>query len=160
MFNEAFWIALSFFILLLLIYKPAKAKIFGVLDEKIKKIQEEIDKVNCLKKEASDILEQYQQRQKEIAKETQQIIDNAEAEVARITERAERDVQKYTEEKNRAMMSKIESLESEAIKNLRFQAVAEAMKVIDQIINDKLDRKEAERLLSESIAGVATSIEH
>ena len=55
--NATIWVAISFFIFLLLIFKPIKSQISSSLDKKISELKNQIIEAENLKKEAEDLLE-------------------------------------------------------------------------------------------------------
>ena len=54
--DATIWVAISFFIFLVLIFKPIKSQISSGLDQKINELKSQITEAENLKKEAEDLL--------------------------------------------------------------------------------------------------------
>ena len=54
--DATIWVAISFFIFLVLIFKPIKSQISSGLDQKIDELKSQITEAENLKKEAEDLL--------------------------------------------------------------------------------------------------------
>ena len=81
-----FWSAVSFCVLLFLMYKYAFPVIFRILEEREKKIRGEIDEAERTRSEAQRLLAQYEEKLKGAAQEVQGILEEARQSARRVVE--------------------------------------------------------------------------
>ena len=79
--NTNFVVLLAFLLFVgLLIYLKVPGKLNGMLDERAKGIQSELDEARSLREEAQSILAEYERKQKEVQNQADQIVANAKEE--------------------------------------------------------------------------------
>ena len=80
-FDATFWVAISFLYFCgVLFYFKVPQKVFGTLDESIKKIKKDIDEAEKLKDEAKNILSEYETKLSKSKVEIDLMIKNAQKE--------------------------------------------------------------------------------
>ena len=76
--KDATWVAIGFILfILLLIYFKIPNQIIKILDDRSKKIKDELDEAKRLREEAQTILSEYQKKNTEAEQTAKTIIDNA-----------------------------------------------------------------------------------
>ena len=63
--DSSFWVAISFIIFLILVFRPLSRQLSDGLDQKIKELKEKLDKSKSLKTEAEKIYKEQLQKQKD-----------------------------------------------------------------------------------------------
>lgn len=149
--SPTFWVAISFFLFLLLVYKYAKKIIFEALDNRADKIRKELEEMNDLKIEASNILGETKKRQNAAKKEIDDLMNNAELEMKKMRDNAALEMKNYLDKRTSQIMERISSQESEIVDNLRKQTVEITIKVVNQVIKDNLDNKLSSNLVNNTI---------
>ncbi len=157
-FDQAFWVAVSFCIFVVLIYKPVGGLIAKALDQRADKIKNELGEALRLKEEAQALLASYQRKQKEVVEEAELIVKEAEAEAKRISQEAAKELEIALNKRVEVAMQKIASYESSVIQEVKNNAVDIAVSTVRSLIVDHLNKEMAEELVSKSIADMGKKL--
>lgn len=158
MYDEKFWVAFSFVVLVLLITKPVRRAINQALDGRAAQIQKELDEAVRLKEEAESLLVAYKRKQKEVLEEAQHILEHAEQEVARITREAHENLEIELNRRKALALQKIESYEARTVQNVRNQAVDTAIAAIRSLAAEHMDKQTADSLVESAITDISKSV--
>lgn len=158
MFNETFWVAVSFVALMIVIFKPVKKALLSALDGRSAQIQKELDDAMRLKEEAEDLLVSYKRKQKEVLEEASLIIEHAEKEVERITAEAHATLEAELNRREALALQKIASYEANVLKDIRNAAVDQAIHAIQKLAADHMGKEVAENLINGSITNISKSV--
>ena len=90
--DSTLWVADSFIIFLMLIYRPLKTMIIENLDKKIIELKSHLDESKKLKKEAEDLFNQHILKDKENQKRIENLRKQAKTESLKIKEKIENDL--------------------------------------------------------------------
>ena len=90
--DSTLWVAVSFIIFLMLIYRPLKTMIIENLDKKIIELKSHLDESKKLKKEAEDLFNQHILKDKENQKRIENLRKQAKTESLKIKEKIENDL--------------------------------------------------------------------
>ncbi len=77
MFDEKFWVGVSFLLFIALMWKPVGAFLGKALDSRSQKIKEELDRAVQLREQAQAILASYQRKHAEAVEEAEKIVEHA-----------------------------------------------------------------------------------
>ena len=150
--DSAFWVAISFFIFLgILVYFKIPEKVKNVLDENISNIKNQINEAEKLKEEAKNILSEHEKKISNSKTEVKSMINKA-------NESAEKNIIKTNEEFHNLMENRKKNAE-ERIKQLKYQvekdiknaAVKIAIKSVEKLIKNSLDKSKLDKIYSSSI---------
>ena len=90
--DSTLWVAVSFIIFLMLVYRPLKIMIVENLDKKIIELKSHLDESKKLKKEAEDLFNQHILKDKENQKRIENLKNQAKTESLKIKEKIENDL--------------------------------------------------------------------
>jgi len=157
LFNTDYVVLIGFLLFLaLLFYLNVPATLMGMLDNRAKGIQDELDEARNLREEAQNLLASYQRKQREVAEQSERIIAAARDDAKAAAEQAKLDLQTSIDRRLKAAEEQIESAEKKAVKDLRDNAVDVAIAAASKVIADQMTAKSAGSLIDASIAEVET----
>jgi F-type H+-transporting ATPase subunit b len=150
--NAEFWVAVGFVILIAGLFMPVK-KAFSVgLDARAAKIKADLDEAKRLRDEASDLLSEYQAKQKAALAEAEAIMREAAREAARGREQAALALAASLKRREQQALDRIAQAEAKALDEVRTAAVDLAISVTGRLLRAALDRQGAARLVDRAIA--------
>lgn len=145
------WLAVSFVLFMIVLYKKGKGALTSMLDARIEGIREEIETAENLRVEAQELLAQYQRKHRDAVKEAEQIIADAEKRAEEITKAADAELKEITKRREKQLKDRLDRLEQSAIGEIRSYAADLAIKATAEIIADNLDKKTNDKLVDEAI---------
>ncbi len=135
MFDEKFWLAVSFTIFFLLIWKKAWPKISQMLSQKSEAIALEIMRAKQLKNSAQDLLTKSEEALILAKQEAEKIILQANNEAKLIAQNSKQQLEKELEKLSNATIQRIKSEEEAAIRQLKTQLIEQAFAKFSSQIN-------------------------
>jgi len=144
MFDETFWVAISFVIFcLIIIYKKIPQTISNLLDGKINEIRSEIDNAKNLKRESEELLQKYKNKTEAAHAESNQIINSEKKETEIFIKESEKKFEQLIDNKKKSLEQKLDQMKIKAMKdiqNISNKIAIEAVKkiILDQENNDKM----------------------
>jgi len=151
MFDEHFWVAVSFVCFVLVVYKPVAGFIAKALDGKIARIRSELEDALKLKHEAERILKSYREKNANAEKEAAEIIENARLEAKEIIEEAKKALEYSITKRTELATQKITQAEAEALRSIKDNAVDITVSAAKTLIMENLSREASEELLLSAI---------
>ena len=150
--DATFWVAVSFLIFVgLLFYLKVPQKIGRSLDESIKKIKEEIDNAEKLKDEAKNILSEYESKVSKSKQEIKNLIQKAEKQAESNIIKTNEEFHNIVENRKKAAEEKIKQMKTQAIKDVKNSSVDIAIRSIEKIIKNSIDKKKLDKIYISSI---------
>ena len=149
-FDETAWVAIAFIIFIALIWKKARKAIVSLLDDRSLFIENELNEAKSLKEEALEELRKSLQTQKQVYEDAENIIREAKETAKKIQDEAYAKSSDLIKRKEEQAKQKINTLEIDAIKNIKKIAgnvVIESSKIY---IESNIDKKENINLISKS----------
>ena len=146
------WVAVSFFLFVLAVFRPAKKAILSGLDKKIDQIKAEIEEAQELREEAEALLASYHRKQREALQEAEAIVSRAQDDATRLRREAEGSIEAALKRQEELATEKISQLEAAAISRIRNTAVELAMDATEKVLGDRLTGKKGKELAENSIA--------
>ncbi|MGH6824245.1 F0F1 ATP synthase subunit B [Methyloceanibacter sp.] len=147
-----FWVAVSFFIFLgVLFYFGVHKKLASVLDARAAEIGKELDEARRLRNEAEKVLADYRRKEGEAANEAGSIVALAAKEAEIFAAETRKSVKEHFDRRMKLAEEKIARAEADAIREVRSVAVDAAIAAAQTLIAEKLTPDRAEKLVSESI---------
>ena len=148
--DETAWVAISFVIFIILIWKKASSAITSMLDNRSLLIENELNEAKSLKEEALEELRKSLQNQKNISEESENIIKEAKETAKKIHEEALLKSSQIVKRRENQALQKISALETEAIKNIKKITGSIVIDSTKVFLESNLDKKENVKLISKS----------
>ncbi len=149
--DPAFWVAVSFVILIAGVGRQVYRAVTGGLDKRADQIRQQLDEAEQLRAEAQKMLAEYKRKQRDAEKEAQEMLEHARLESQRLRENVEEDLAVALKRREHLAVEKIAQAEAAAIKEVRAQAIGLAMAATAKVLTDKLDKKTASELVQSTI---------
>ena len=152
MIDATFWVAVSFLIFVgLIIYLKVPQKIDSALTENIKKIKDELDNAEKLKDEAKNILSEYETKvsksKDEIANMLNEAKNLSDKNIIKINE----EFYKTIDNRKKSAEEKIKQMKLQALKDVKNSAVEIAIKSVEKIIKNSIDKKKLDKIYISSV---------
>ncbi len=154
--DESLWVALGFFLFILLVWKKAKSSFETLLDERTKNITSQLQEAQKLREEAEAELGKIQSLKSETEKEVQTIILNAKASAERIKNNANEKIQETMKRREKQAIEKINASRDSLIFEIREKIANLTTRVSKEIILNKLDKKKSKELVDNSIKKISS----
>lgn len=149
--DPQFWVALSFVLFVVAVFKPVGKALCSALDARSAKIQKDIDEALRLKEEAQALLASYQRKQKEASEEAQKILENARTESQRLLTEAEAKLEENLNKKIQVAMQKIANYEHSVLQEVRNNSIDLAITTVRRLIEESLNKKISDDLVSRAV---------
>ncbi len=147
-----FWVAVSFFLFLgLVFYFGVHKKIGQALDARAAAIAKEIDEAGTLREEAEGVLADYRIKQGNAAKEAQAIVDLATKEAEALAAETSRNMKEQFERRMKLAEDKIVRAESDAVNDVRAAAADAAVAAAQVVIAGKMTAATSDKLVKQGI---------
>lgn len=146
-----FWVAVGFFIFVVLVARTASRVVAVALDDRAERIKGQIDEATRLAAEAQDLLAAYERKQQDAAEEAREIVERARREADRLTERAAEDLEKALKRREELAMERLAQAEQAAVADVRNRAVEVAMAATATVLASQTKGKKADALIDATI---------
>lgn len=149
--NPAFWVGVSFVLVVVLSYKPVAKLIGAMLQSRINNILTMIQNASQLKDDAQKLLSTYEQKQKNVSKEVDELIKSATEQTDFLKKETIKKLDNDLKIKEKELQSKIFSLES-TVKQEILNAISDkTIAHIQNYMQKKQDPKTQEKLVDKVI---------
>ncbi len=149
------WVAISFVVFVVLIVKAAGKKITASLDAKIVQIRTEIETADRLKKEAQELLAEFQQKQRDAENAAAKIIEQAKASALAVQQAAEKELGETMERREAQLSERLKRIEEKAIADIRAHAADLAIQATREIVTKSMDAGTSNNLVDQAIQSVS-----
>ncbi len=149
--DASFWVALSFVLFAIILWKFGKQAVLSALDARIENIKDDIKTAENLRIEAQELLAQYQRKQRDAEKEAARILDEAKKGASEIKKEAEKELKETIKRKEQQLEERVARLKQNAVEEIQAYAADLAIKATTEIVMESLDKKSNERLVDEAI---------
>ena len=151
--SETFWVAIAFFIFVVLSYKKAKKVLIESLDKRIEGIKKRINEARELKKEAENNLNKAKKNLKKMIDDKKRIINEANEEAKNLENKLLNEEKIYSERFRKRISDRIEQSKKQAIDDIKEIALDISIKSIKDLLNNEKEIKNAQ-LISKSITNL------
>ncbi len=146
------WTLLLFGISLYILWKLAFPRISEALDRRQHAIEESIDHADQVRKQADELLAEYQQRLRDAREQAEQIVERS----RKTTEAREREIQAEAQERREQMMEQtrkdIEAETRRAIQEIRHEVADLTVLATEKITRKVLDADDQRRLVEDALS--------
>lgn len=146
------WVALATVIFVILAARPVMRALGKMLDERSAKIRSDLAEAEKLRSEAEKLLADYQRRQRQALKEAEGILAQAKDEALRIRKESAATIETALKRRERQALEKIAQAETQAVAEVRNQAVNLAILGAQKALSSGLDAAKAGSLIDQSVA--------
>ena len=154
-----FWVAVAFVIFVaVLIYVGVPKMVTKALDDRAKRVQDELNEARRLKEEAQKLLADYQAKQRQADDEAAAIVAGAKAEAERFAIEAKAKMEEFVARRSKMAETKIAQAEAQAVADVRAAAAEAAVSAAEKILTDSVKGKVADDLLARGIGDVKTKL--
>src|SRR3954470_13252505 len=154
-----FWVAVGFVIFLgVLVYVGVPKMLTKALDDRAKRVQDELSEARRLKEEAQKLLAEYQAKQRQADEEAAAIVAGAKAEAERFAADAKVKMEEFVARRSKMAETKIAQAEAQAVADVRAAAADAAVSAAEKILTDSVKGKVADALVTHGISEVKTKL--
>ena len=152
MIDATFWVAISFLLfVILLFYLKVPQKIDQLLNDNIKNIKKEIEHAEKLKDEAKNIMSDYDSKLSKSKIEIKKMLEDAEKQAEQNIIKTNEEFHFVIENRKKTAEDKIKQMKLQAIKDMKNSAVEIAVKSVEKIIKNSIDKKKLDKIYISSI---------
>lgn len=145
------WVAVSFLIFVAFMLWKGLKPMLGALDARAAKIKQELDDAQRLREEAQKLLAEYQRKERDAEAEAEAMLAHAREEAGRLRAKAAEDLKASIARREAQALDRIAQAEAQAEADVRAEAVNLAIAATRHLLAGKLDTKEANKLVDQSI---------
>ncbi|MDU8912926.1 F0F1 ATP synthase subunit B [Aestuariicoccus sp. MJ-SS9] len=157
--NTDFVVLLGFLLFLaVLVYFKVPGLLGGMLDKRAEGIRSELDDARALREEAQTLLASYERKQNEVQEQADRIVAHAKEESQIAADQAKEDLKASIARRLAAAEGQIASAEAAAVKEVRDQAAAVAIKAAKSVIAKQMTATDANKLIDEAITEVGAKL--
>ncbi|CAA7622916.1 F0F1 ATP synthase subunit B [Magnetospirillum sp. UT-4] len=149
--DAAFWVAVAFFLVLYLLYKPVSRGLGAALDARALKIKARLDEAARLREDSQEMLATYQRKQRDAMREAEEIIAHAKAEAERLAAQAAKDLDASLKRREAMAMERIAQAEAQAMKEVQNLAVDVAIAAAREVLAQSITADQAGALVESAI---------
>jgi len=146
--------AFNFLLLLLILQRFAYKPIVGMLDERSRRIRNDLDEARKLREEGERDRETYRQQLNRSRDEARSILEEANNVAARIREQAILDAEQQNAVTLQRARDEISREKEHAIAELRGEVADLAIRVATNVVGRTLDANDRQRLVDEALTSV------
>ena len=149
--DPQFWVAVAFFAFIAAVFNPVRKILTTNLDSQIKQIKDSIDEAENLKNETQITLSEIKKRQNDVQQEIQSITEEAKNKAEQFKINAELKLKDQIEKRKIIATSKIDQLTRDANNQIQFHISSTAIEAMVNLLKEKLDEKEKQKIIDSSI---------
>ncbi len=156
--DNTFWAFISLLIFIgIIIYMGVPKMITGMLDNRIKKIEEDLNEAKRLREEAQALLAEYGRKRKEAESEAEDIVIAAQEEATRMREEAAEQLKDMVARRTHAVEQKIAHAEAQALAEVRSRSADVAIEAARVILTKQMET-DGDALIEQSIKDVGSKL--
>lgn len=157
-FDAAFWALVGLVIFLgIVIYFKVPGVVTRSLDDRISRIEGDLDEAKRLREEAQALLAEYERKRKAAEGEADEIVAAAKEEAERMTAEAETALEELIERRTQAVEDKIAQAEAQALSDVRSRSADVAVEAARLLLADQV-KEQGGALVDQSIKDVASRL--
>lgn len=150
-----FWVAVAFVIFMGIVIKTgAFGGLTKSLDDRAKRIQQELDDAHALHEEAKRVLADYQKRRVEAEQEAAAIVEAAKEEAQRFAAESEAKLKDFVARRTALAEQRIAQAEQQASNEVRAAAAEAAIKASEDILRASVKGAKADALVEAGLKDV------
>lgn len=157
--NPEFWVLIAFLIFAgILMWAKVPSLVGKALDDRADAIRNELDAAARLRKEAEQLLSDYQRKAREAEQEAKSIVEAAKREAENVAAEAKKSLTESLERRTKLAEDKIARAEAQALGEVRSTAVEAAVAAAQRILSTKAGGATGAGLIDESIRDLKSKL--
>lgn len=148
------WVALSFILFMIGFYRYAVPAILRMLDNRAKRIQDELEQASRLRKEAEEVLAAYKAKEKAMLKEAETMLHNARLEAEALKLRAEAEMKEATDRRIAQANDNIARAEQAALQTIRENIIDIALAAARKTMIEKLESSDHDPAIAQALKDI------
>ena len=156
--DATIWVAISFVIFLLLIYKPIKSQVSKGLDQKINELKSQINEAENLKKEAEDLFRLQQKKLSENEEKIKKLKIDTDNKVLRINESVDKEFKSSSERRSKVFETSLKQIEDKIRNDLKREILEKTVVFTELRIKKELKKKHNSSFIEESLKKLSDHI--
>ncbi|MEZ5827240.1 MAG: ATP F0F1 synthase subunit B [Hyphomicrobiales bacterium] len=157
--SPEFWVAVSFFLFLgLVFYFGVHKKLAAALDARAAAIAKELEEAKHLREEAEKVLADYRRKEGDAAKEADAIVALATKEAEALAAETSRSMKEHFDRRMKIAEDKISRAEADAMRDVRAAAADAAVAAAQMVIAEKLTPETADKFVKQGIDALKTKL--
>ncbi|MBI1276092.1 F0F1 ATP synthase subunit B [bacterium] len=152
--DPKFWVAVSFVVFAFLAWRPLSRFIASALDKRADIIKHDLTEALRLREEAQNLLATFQRRQRDAMIEAEDIVTRAKSEADLMLHEAEKNLEEMLNKRIEIAMAKINQAETQAVQEIKSQAVDAAMNSAQNLIASQLGKSTSQELFQRSLKDI------
>ena len=149
--DPTFWVAVAFVVFVGLMVWKARKPIVDGIDARAERIKAELDEAQRLREEAQKTLAEYKRKQRDAAKEAEDLLASAKHEAELLRNQAAEDLKATLARREKAALEKIAQAETQAVQDVRAQAVDIAMAATAKLLSENVDPQRDQAMVDQAI---------
>ena len=158
--DPQFWVAIAFVSFIAAVFNPVRKILTTNLDAQIKEIKDKIDEAENLKNETQVTLSEVKKRQNDLQIEIKDIQKEAEKKVKQLEEIAKTKLKDQIAKRQVLAEGKIDQLTRDANNEIQSHISSTAIAATITILEQKLNNKEQQNLIDQSINEIGTALKN
>ncbi len=158
--DPQFWVAIAFVSFIAAVFNPVRKILTTNLDAQIKEIKNKIDEAENLKNETQVTLSEVKKRQNDVQIEIKDIQKEAEKKVKQLEEIAKTKLKDQIAKRQVLAEGKIDQLTRDANNEIQSHISSTAIAATITILEQKLNNKEQQNLIDQSINEIGTALKN
>ena len=159
MFDATFFVALSFVLFVFfVIWVGLPSTIIKSLDERSKKIKNELDEARALHEEAQKLLANEKRKLEKCDSDVKEILKKASDQAALITEKSNILLQEEIKRKQKQADIKIDQAKDDAIREVKAKAAELSLIIAKEYLKENIDDKISSDLIDKSIIDLKNNL--
>ena len=152
MIDAAFWVTISFFIFLgILFYFKIPQKIKQTLEQNILNIKNQINEAEKLKEEAKNILSDHEKKISNSKAEVKLMINKANESSEKNILRINEEFHNFMENRKRNTEERIKQMKNQALKDIKNTSVKIAIESVEKLLKNSMDKSKLDKIYLSSI---------
>lgn len=152
--SAEFWVAITFLIVVILLYSPVTKVVKDLIAKRINRIKQELNDAENIKLEAQKLYADTERKLINIDKETEDIILNKKYLIEQTKEKKIHELDYAMQRKKEDLEAKIEQSSLQMNKEINELICQKAVDILNKVISAKLTKKEYSTLIDNSIENI------
>jgi F-type H+-transporting ATPase subunit b len=158
--SAEFWVGVAFVIFWgILFYYGAPGKMLGALDNRGKRISDELAEARRLREDAERLLKEFEAKRAAAEREAADIVATAKEDAERLARETQEKMADFVKRRTATAEAKIAQAEAQAAAEVRAAAVEAAVKASESLLRGELAGEAAERYVAKSLDEIRTKLQ-
>ena len=149
--DATLWVAISFILFILLVFKPLKNQVSDALEKKIDDLKKEIDESKKLKAEAESIFKEQKSKQEKNLKKIQQIKNDTVHQILDINKKINEEIKVALKRREHNFIQISSQMERKILEEIRAEILKKTIFYTEHRLKKKITEKHNSKLINDSL---------